>query len=144
MWPSNTTSVIDDIRGAIGRTVTFHVVASSYECPACGLDPVTGTAINSFCTVCSGNGIIAVLSGVEVSGHITWGFSELLGWKTGGQLDDGECRVQIKYTIANELLVDNSKFVTVDGREMLISKRILRGVPQINRILIDLIEKDKE
>lgn len=143
-WPSNTVTVIDEIRDAIGRDVTFYVVASSYECPTCGLDPVTNTAINSFCPTCSGVGLITILSGVVVNAHVTWGHSEQLGWVSGGQLDMGDCRVQIKYTVANENTVDTAQYVVVDNRVMQIIKKILRGVKPINRILIDLIEKSNE
>lgn len=146
-WPSNTVTIIDDIRDAIGREVTFYVVASSYECPVCGLDPVTNTAIDSFCPTCSGAGIIVIFSGVPINAHVTWGYSEHLGWVQGGQIDEGDCRVQIKYTIANESTVDSAKWVVVDGREMQFKgggRKILRGVKPINRILVDLIEKERE
>jgi hypothetical protein len=142
IFPTDTADIIDQIRGVIGRDVTFVIPISSFICPTCGLDPVTGNALDSFCTTCSGEGEITVYSGVTVSGHVTWGYSELPNWQTGGTLDAGECRVQIKYTVINEDAVARAKSVLVDGREMQITKRILRGVQGINRILVDLIERD--
>jgi len=143
-WPSNTVTVIDDIRDAIGREVIFFVVASSYACPTCGVDPITDTALDPYCLTCSGIGYIVILSGVPLMAHVTWGHSELMGWYAGGQIDHGDCRVQIKYTVANEATVDGAKYVVVDNRVMQIMRKILRGVQPINRILIDLIEKERE
>jgi len=68
--------VIDAIRGAIGRDVTFNIVASSTGCPDCSLDPVTNTSTDSFCQTCDGKYWIPVYSGVVVSGHITYGGSQ--------------------------------------------------------------------
>jgi len=143
VFPSNTVDIIDSIRGAIGRIATFNVVASSVACTTCGVDPITGDALDAFCPTCSGEGYIYTYSGTEISGHITWGVSELLGWERGGQTDVGDCRVQIKYTVANEATVNDAISVTVDNRTMDIKSRILRGVPEINRILVDCVERDK-
>jgi hypothetical protein len=93
---------------------------------------------------CSGLGYIYTYSGTTVSGHITWGFSELLAWYTGGQQFDGDCRVQIEYTPEMVTVLDDTKWVIVDGKTMQIKKRIYRGVRPINRILIDLREIEKE
>jgi hypothetical protein len=144
-WPtSQDEEVVDAIRTAIGRDVTFYIVASSTPCtePTCFLDPVTNTSTNSFCSVCSGNYYIPVYSGVDVSAHVTWGYSEQLGWRTGGQLDEGECRVQIKYTPANVTIIDNMVWAEVDGRVVEKVKTIYRGVQTLNRILLDLKEKE--
>lgn len=138
--------MVNAIRDVIGRNVTFWYIASTSECaePNCSLDPVTNTSTNSFCPVCSGHYYIYTYSGEDINAHVTWGFSEQLGWVTGGQLDEGECRVQIEHTAHNVYVVDNAKWVTVDGRIMQIVKKLYRGVQSINRILIDLIEKEYE
>lgn len=143
-WPSNTKEVIDAIRGTIGRNVDFYVVASSYECPTCGYNPVTGAALDALCPTCSGEGLIEVLESTTVSGHVTWGHADNLNWVTGGQLFEGDCRVQIEYTTDNDSMVENARFVIVDGKQMVVDKKIYRGVPQINRILVDLYERDKD
>lgn len=142
LWPSNTVEIIDDIRDAIGREVAFVVVASSTPCPACGINPITNTAINSFCTTCSGEGYIYEYERYLVSGHITWGNADVFNWYSAGQFFDGDVRVQIKYTPENVTIVDNSVWVEVDNKQMQVKKKIFRGVKNLNRILIDLIERD--
>jgi hypothetical protein len=144
-WPTvKDKEVTDAIRGAIGRDVTFWTIASTSGCSqaGCDLDPITNTSTNSFCPVCSGAYYIYTYSGSIINAHVTWGYSEQMGWVTGGQLDEGECRVQIEYTPANVIIVDSTKWVTVDNRTMQIVKKIYRGIQLINRILIDLIEKE--
>jgi hypothetical protein len=142
-WPTEfEKNVVDSIRDAIGREIIWYIVASSTPCPDCSLDTVTNTSTDSFCPTCSGDYWINVYSGVPVSGHVTWGYSEQLGWVTGGQLDEGECRVQIAYNVDNLSTVDNAKWVEVDGKTMQIVNKKLRGVKEINRILVDLMEKE--
>lgn len=143
-FPSNTTDVIDAIRGAIGRDVFFHVPYSSSPCPVCDINPITNESTNPFCLTCSGIGYIYYYNDVSVSGHINWGHSERLGWVQGGTLFDGDCLVQIKYTPENITVVDTAKWVIVDGKVMTVKDKILRGVKNINRILLNLIERDKE
>jgi len=142
-FPSDTFTIIDDIRDAIGRDITFFYIYSSMPCPICDLNPVTNVSIDAFCPTCSGAYWIPLYSGENIEAHITWGYSEQLGWVKGGQLDEGECRVQIKYTVANLSIIDKTKWIDVDGKNMQIIKKTLRGVPQLNRILIDLIEREE-
>lgn len=142
-WPTaQDVEVVDAIRGAIGRETTWYIISSSTPCPTCDLDPVNNTSTDSFCPTCSGNYWIPTYSGVTISGHITWGFSEQMGWVSGGQMDEGDCRVQIKYTPDNLSVVDEAIYVMVDGKKMDITKRIYRGVQSINRILVDLAEDE--
>lgn len=141
-WPSDTVEVIDDIRDAIGRDTTWYYVASSIACSGCTLDPVTNTSKNSFCLICSGMYWIPVYDYSTIKAHITWGPLDRLNWLAGGQMFDGDCRLQIKYTNSNITVVDNVKWVEVDGKKLEVSKRDYRGVPQLNRIIVDLIESD--
>lgn len=146
VWPDNTTEIIDKIRGAIGRDVTFYVVASSTPCPTCSLDPITNESTDSFCPTCSGIYWIPVYSGYTVSGHITWGNMDTLQWITTGQYFDGNARVQIKYTPESLSIVEqtqDSGYVVVDNESMEIKSILLRGVKNINRILINLIKKER-
>ena len=145
VWPSNTTEIIDEIRFAIGRDVDFYIVASSIACPVCDVDPVTNTSTDSFCPTCSGVYWIPVWSAYTISGHITWANADILTWPVGGQQFDGDVRVQIKYTPENLTIVDDCQtegYVIVDTKTMEIKSRILRGVKQLNRILIDMIERE--
>lgn len=143
VWPDDTKEVIDRIRGTIGRDVEFYVVASSIACSVCSLDRITEHSTDSFCPLCSGVYWIPVYSGYTISGHITWANADILQWYSGGQLFDGDVRVQIEYTTTNLDIVDNAIYVHVDSKIMEIKSFILRGVQTINRILIDMIEKEK-
>lgn len=143
IWPSNTPNIIDAIRGAIGREVLFYKITQTDECTVCELDPITGTSTDSFCPVCSGEYYLYTYSGVSVSGHVTWAGADQLNWLTGGQLFEGDARVQIKFTVVNQQLIEDTEWVEVDGRKLMIEKIIPRGVPDQNRILVDLKEKEK-
>ena len=140
-FPEDTEATIDSIRDAIGRPTEWHTVTLS-GCSICELDPINNTSTDSFCSVCSGAYWLPSYTVNVISGHVTWGYSEQLGWVTGGQLAEGECRVQIKYTVANLDIIENAEKIFVDGKEMQMEKKTLRGVKNINRILIDLNEKE--
>ncbi len=144
-FPENTKEIVDAIRGAIGRETYWYTEDTSIACtnPECKLDPVTNESTNAFCNICDGAYWIKTYTTTTISGHVTWGFSEQLGWQTGGQLMEGDCRVQIEYTPANVTIVENAKWVEIDGKEMRVLKKTLRGVPEINRILVDCDEKEK-
>jgi len=141
-FPENTEDVINAIRTAIGRDVIFCVVASATACTLCDLDPVTNTSTDSFCLECNGDYWIPVFSGVTILGHISWGKSDQMRWETGGMWYEGSCGVQIEYTPENLATVNSAIYVTVDEKEMEIRKKMMRGVQNINRILLDLIEKE--
>lgn len=143
-WPTNTVEVIDAIRGAIGRDVTFNVLVSTSGCSECGYDPVNDASTDSFCIACSGIYWINTYSGVTVSGHVTWGRSDNLNWRVGGQMFDGDVRIQIKLGSGVTDMLDNTESATVDGKVVEIRKRILRGVQPLNRVLLDCIEREKE
>lgn len=140
VFPENTEEVIDAIRNAIGRDVLF-VAEVKVPCSACSIDPVTNTSTNSFCLVCSGVGYIITYSGATISGHVTQGQTDYMQWTPGGQYYDGDCRVQIKYTPENITIIDNASYVMVDDQKFDIRKKTFRGVKNLNRILLDLIER---
>lgn len=143
-FPINTEDIIDDIRDVIGRTVTF-VTVSSIACTAsgCSLDPITNTGTNSFCVTCSGLYWIPSETDYLVKAHVTWGNADILNWSTAGQMFDGDCRIQVKSTVAITTVLDGEiDRVEVDGQNFEIKSKIYRGVPTVNRILIDLIEKN--
>lgn len=143
VFPEGTESIINGIRNAIGRPVIFYVVASSTACPDCFLDPITNTSDDSFCTTCEGVYWIPVLSGVTISAHISWGKSDQARWETGGVWYEGSCGLQIERTDANIIVVESAVSVTVDEKEMEIRKIIHRGVKNLNRLLLDVIELEK-
>ncbi len=139
-WPSDTKVIIDAIRAVIGRPVNFYTEIKT-PCSACSIDPITDTSTNSFCLVCSGVGYVIVYSGTTISGHVTQGPIDGMRWATGGQYYDGDCMVQIEYTPSNITVVDNASYVIVDNKKFDVRKKILRGVKNINRIILDMIER---
>jgi hypothetical protein len=144
VWPTDTETVIDAMRDAIGRPVEFIYTAYSIPCSACSLDPVTGTSDNSFCPICSGSYYIDTISGYTISGVISWGPSDSLRWATGGELLAGDCLLQVKLTDELVDVISKTRSVRVDNRLMEIKKTLRRGARGLNRILISLIEKDNE
>jgi hypothetical protein len=135
-----TRETIDAIRSGIGRDITFYERYKT-PCTGCSIDPITNTSTNSFCIVCSGEGYTYTYSGTTMVAHITHAQDEIVDWHTGGKLVDGDCRVQIDYTLANLDLVKKSDYVLVDNEEYDVRKTILRGVKALNRILVDLVRK---
>lgn len=133
---------IDEMRNAIGRPIYWYIIDSTIPCSACSLEPVTNTSVNSFCPVCSGLYWIETLSGVMISGHVSWGRLDDLKWATAGQYFEGDCTVQIKYTAYNDSIVDSSIYVLVDGKVMDVNKKVYRGFQPLNRIIVDLKEKE--
>ena len=142
-FPTNTRDTINDIRDAIGRNVTFVYTIES-DCPTCDLDPVSNTSVDSFCPTCSGIGYLYTLSGYTVKAHITWGQADINNWQSAGQLFDGDCRIQVEYLPETITVLNLNPYVEVDGKKMSIKKKILRGVPNLNRILLDLNEQESE
>jgi len=140
-FPTNTEDIIDEIRVAIGRDVDFYQLVYT-ECTECSLDPITDTSTNSFCTTCSGLYYINTVSGTTISGHVTWGNVDTLGWFPGGQVFDGDCRVQIKYTLDNLSTVKNSEYMVVDDIQLRIDDYALRGVKVLNRIVISASQEE--
>jgi hypothetical protein len=143
LWPEGTKEIIEEIIGQIGREVEFVQVTYS-SCPACMLDPITNTSTNSFCDVCSGLYWIPLFSGVTISAHVTWKPSDILQWESGGQMFTGDCLVKVMYTDGNYQIVNEAKYLVVDGKELNVINITLLGVPSINRILIETKEKEKE
>lgn len=138
VFPDNTEEVIDAIRLTIGRVITFHSQTSISGCSSCSLDPISGKSTDSFCSECNGNYFTPIFTDVVVTGHVIWKDTDLFNWQSGGQLFEGDCRIQIKYTPSNLELITVTGYVTVDGRDLSIKSSILRGVPESNRIIVDL------
>jgi hypothetical protein len=86
---------------------------------------------------------INTYSGWATTAHVTWGRSEDRDWQTGGMIDNGQCSVKFMHTPEAEEVVHNAEYVIVDDREMDVEKIILRGVPEVNRIIVNLKEKER-
>jgi hypothetical protein len=140
-FPTNTKEVIDQIRSAIGREITF-VIFNEEECPDCSRNPVTGGSVDPFCITCSGVGYLYTQTRTTISGHVAWGPFDEMQWVSGGRFYQGDCGAQIEYTIENLDTVDSCRYVLVDGKQLSIKNKVLRGIPTLNRILLDLVEEE--
>lgn len=78
-----------------------------------------------------------------VLAHVNWGIGDIPKWETGGTYFDGDCTAQIEYTDANIAAIDSTEYVIVDDRELEIKSKYLRGVPELNRIILNLVERSK-
>lgn len=132
-----TRTIKNQIRAAIGRYVIFYTDVRT-DCPICVVDPVTGESLDSFCPYCSGIGYTVVPSGTSILAHITNAPGDKPQFTQGGNWFDGDCRVQIEYTDANLSVVDAADRVIVDNKEYEIKHKHLRGVQELDRILVDL------
>ena len=143
-WPSDTVTVIDDIRDAIGRDIIIYQTTSGIPCPAsgCGLDPVTDLSIDSLCPTCSGYYWINTASGLTVNAHVRLRNVDTPIWTVGGFILEGDAQFQIKYTVANIEAVDNMEYVLMDDKVFVKKDISLRGVPTVNRIVVALEEKE--
>jgi hypothetical protein len=142
-FPSNTKEIIDGIRDAIGRDITFYTpnkVPCTYS--GCSIDPVSKVSTLSFCPICHGAGYITTYSGEDVTAHVTWYPAEILNWQTGGRIDTGDCTVQVEYNDDNLELIRDCAYVVVDTKKLTIRKQILRGVPVPNRVILNLLEEE--
>ena len=145
-FPNDTKEKIDDIRDAIGRTITFNTLVSQSGCPVdgCNLDPITNTSTNSFCPTCGSKYWIQVFTGADVMAHVRWKSMDADMRYTGGITWEGDCRAQIEYSTENITILDTSETVQVDGKLMSIEKKTYRGVPELNRIVLILNEEETD
>lgn len=143
-FPANTTDIIDEIRDAIGRDVTIYTTVSGIPCPTsgCSLDPVTNLSINQFCDLCEGDYWINTASGVTVTAHVRMKNVDVPVWTVGGFIVDGDAQIQVKYTQVALDAVDGAEYYSVDGKEFVQKDLSFRGVPDVNRIVITLVEKE--
>jgi hypothetical protein len=141
MFSFDSTEITNKIREGIGRTVTFYREYKT-DCPTCELDPVHQTSLDSYCPTCSGTGWLYTYSGVPMKAVITNKPMDTQQRYTGGYTFDGDCLIQVEYSTANLEVVDGATFITVDDTDYTVKNKILRGVPELNRILVNLKQKD--
>lgn len=143
-YPTNTRSIIESIINSIGRNVTFYsATLSGCTASGCGLDPVTDTAINSFCTVCSGEYWIPTWSGDDIKAHVTWKFSGEDEFHTGGTVFLGDGIIKVMYSGPYMNIINSADYVLVDGKQVDIQRVTLLGVPSVNRIILDFKERSE-
>ncbi len=143
-FPTNTKQLIEEMIQQDGREITFYTATYS-GCSVCSLDPISDTSTDSFCPTCSGLYWIPTYSGWSTIAHVTWGVLDNKGWESGGMLDNGDCTVKFIYSGYMQDIIDNTEYVVVDDREMDVQPgTIFRGVPDINRVIVKLKEKERE
>lgn len=144
-WPSNTTEVINAIRGAIGRDILIYNKYDLGPCPICSTDSLLGNTYNPFCTTCSGTGVLSVFSGTTVSAHVFYPHGVETNYVTqAGEIDMSDCRATIEFS--DEILqkVELSSRFVVDDEDLYLKDYELRGVPTPNRIVCYLQEDPRE
>ena len=134
---------IDEVREAIGRTVTFYTVSGTAcsICVASGYyDPVNNTSYYIVCPICKGNYWVNTSVPNEILARIHWVNDEAITATPGGKYYVGEATVTIdeKYlTIAEQCQTESGK-VLVDSHDMQISRIIPFGAPEISRYRVVL------
>lgn len=144
-WPDNTPEIIDDIRDAIGRDITIYQTVSGIVCPepGCDLDPVTGLSTNQFCPVCGGEYYINTVSGFVTNAHVTeLNKLDTPVWTPGGLIVDGDMRVQFKLTVSSLAAVESAEYYSVDNKEYITKNISYRGIPELNRVIVALVERE--
>jgi hypothetical protein len=141
MFSFDSTEITNKIREGVGRLVTFYKEYKT-DCPTCELDPVHQTSLDSYCVTCSGRGFLISYSGVSMKAVITNKPMDTQQRYTGGYTFDGDCLIQVEYSPTNLEVVDGATFIEVDATNYTVKNKILRGVPELNRILVNLKQKD--
>lgn len=143
-WPSNTTEIIDKIRNTVGRDITIYSTVSGIPCTesGCELNPVTNLSTDQYCPTCSGEYWINDVSGLTLTAHVVMRNIDTPVWEVGGRIVEGDALVQLKLTETTVSAVNNSEYYIVDSRRFIKNNIVLRGVPEPNRILVTLEEKE--
>jgi hypothetical protein len=131
------------INNSTGRDVDIFYVYSTYECPACNLDPITQTSTDSFCETCSGVYFIPVWSGIMWSGHVTWKYDFKNEFETGGRVFIGDVQTKFVYETERESILKTPKtYLVVDDITVDIIKTTQLGNP-INRLVVHCKERQE-
>lgn len=143
IWPENTTEIIDAIRGTIGRPIEIITASADVTCSACSLDPLSHRSTNPFCPVCSGAGYITVFSGTTLSAHVRWGTVDKGLSYPGGRLITGDCQATVAYSDTTLELLQTAAYIIIDDKQLYLDTYDLRGVPEINRIVLKLLQNPR-
>lgn len=142
-FPSNSRDYIQEMINIDGRPVGFYMAVSFSGCPVCSLDPISNTSTDSFCPVCSGLYWIPTYSGLELQTHVTYGRVDNKEWATGGLVDDGTVTAKVMFSGWISDYINQTNYVILDGRTYDIVDVDERGIPERNRILVKLKERQR-
>jgi hypothetical protein len=129
---------IDEVRGYIGRNVTFHVpsLTPCTLCVASGYyDPVNDITTFFTCPICAGQYYLPTTTTTEVLARIHWTSDEAITATPGGKFYTGDANIHISpdyLSLAESTQTEKGK-VVIDGHDMTILKIIPQGAPTINR-----------
>lgn len=143
-FPSDYSDKIDEIRDLLGRSVQINIPVSGIACaePGCDLDPVTGLSTDQFCETCDGDYWINTTSGYSLTARVLYKTVGIPVWNPHGMLFDGDLQLRIKYSDDHLNYVETGESFVVDEKTYILKGYELRGVPDPNRIVISLIEKE--
>lgn len=142
-FPSNTRDYIQEMIDTDGRIVTFYSEVSLSGCNLCSLDPISNTSTDSFCPQCSGLYWIPAFSGLELQAHVTYGRVDNKEWQTGGMVNDGTVTAKVMFSGWISDYIDGTDYVILDGRTYDVVDVDERGIPERNRILVKLKERER-
>jgi len=147
-FPS-TKVIKDEIRSAIGQTVTFVLEGDPTACPVCSganlYDGVNESSLNPYCPTCEGRYWLDssdVLSGVVA--HVRWRRQDEPDYTVGGEIPEGDCTITININDLSEANIAKIKEVRADSRRLQVYRTIYRGVPSRDRIRFVCKEWGKE
>ncbi len=140
IWASGTRQIINEMRAVIGREIELYFTVPGADCPACTLDPLTGTSSDPFCTTCSGAGYLTTVSAATLQAHINWANVDKPAHYPGGKIWEGDCKVTVEYTEENLQLVKTADYFVVDAVPMYLKNYDLKGVQDLNRIAVALLQ----
>ena len=134
---------IDSVRDEIGRNVTFYTVdktACSLCMPSGYLDSVKNNSFYTLCPICAGAYWLEAAVPHTVLARVHWVNDEAITATPGGKYYIGEATLTIdpSYLALAEACEQESGKVVVDSHNMMITKIIPFGAPEINRYRIIL------
>lgn len=129
---------IDEVRGYIGRTVTFKVPGTTActLCVASGYyDTVNDTTTYFTCPVCAGQYYMPTTVDTDVLARVHWTNDEAVTATPGGKFFVGDASIHVnpEFLSLAESTESERGTILVDGHTMTITKIIPQGAPTINR-----------
>lgn len=144
VFPSDTKDIIDAIRDTIGREIEIHYTTSGAVCTTCDIDSVTGRSMNPFCPTCDGRGYLEVPLVYSAQAHVRWTNVGDKYKSPAGEIDTGNCVVTVEYVDGLPIIIDSSDYFLVDDVRLYFMEYDLRGVQEINRIVVNLQQDPRE
>ncbi len=148
IFPDDTKATKDDIRDAIGQTVTFILEGAVTPCAVCSgadlYDGINEVSLDAWCATCSGNYWIISDVTSEVTAHVRWRTQDQLNMGQTGLTYEGDCSVTIDIDALTDAQLGAIREVRVDNRKVQPYRMIYRGVPNRDRIKIICREWEKE